>query len=42
MNIKKIYNKKIEQLAKLFNLSIENAELFFINGLKSLINKETY
>ena len=38
MNIENIYKQKLEQLANLFNLTIEEAEKFYLAGIRELMN----
>lgn len=40
MSIENIYNQKIKDLAKLFNLTFKTAEKFFLAGMKEILNKE--
>ena len=37
ISIEKIYKQKIEELAKLFNFSYEDAERFFLFGFRGLL-----
>lgn len=37
VSIEKIYKQRIEELAKLFNLSYEDAERFFVAGMRELL-----